>query len=207
MTAAAFELNPNFTSPARAGDLYVREILAEEFSNYGIVTRGLEESLAAKKEREIGRALVRTWEEAPEARATYEERKLLFAELPTTKRGGNLTMDPDLARAEIARLERSANPAEYEARINELLVEVLGEEPRVYGADAIADPILREDQITKSEAKWKKFLALGHHDKLAYVETETDLEFLDRAKHGPRDSINPKVRQAINARVAFLQRA
>lgn len=205
MTAAAFDLNPNFTGPGRPGDLLVREELADELAQHGIVSRGLEETLAATRERAIGRALVRTWEELPEARASYEARKALFESVPTGRRP-KLVMDPDVARLEILRLERCPNPNEYLDRINELRVDVLGMEPTEgYGEEAMSDPILREDQITRSEAKWKTFLALGHHGQLEAVAMETDVEFLKRAKHGPRAAVTPRVREAIGARIKELE--
>lgn len=204
MTAAAFDLNPNFTGPGRPGDLLVREELADELAQYGIVSRGLEESLAARRERAIGRALVRTWEEPPDARSSYEERKALFSSGVPSGQKPKLAMDPALAHAEIQRLERCPNPNDYLDRINELRVDVLGLEPNPpYGETA--DPILREDQITRAEAKWKTFLALGHHGQLEAVEIEDDVEFLKKALHGPRADVTPKVRQAIKVRMATLE--
>lgn len=202
VTAAALA-NPNFTGSDDADPL-ARIVLAHEFERHGLVPGVLEESLASEWERLHRRACVRTWEELPENRATYEERKALFAAVPPPTQP-RLVMDPEVARQEITRLERSANPAEYADRINELRTEVLGEAPQPYGEEALVDPLFRSVTLNREESRWQMFLAMPVNDKFKAIEAETDIEFLDKALHGPQKHVPPHVRKAIKDRIATLK--
>lgn len=145
----AFDLNnPNFVAGDTGSILRVREVLAEEILTSGpSMSREVEEHLARAKERELNRAVLRTWEEAwwegGDRKHNHDELRGIgvcscgaelhrgIAESYWTRRekieagaGGPalkpLDMDPQVARDEIDRLMRAPRPKDFEQRINDL---------------------------------------------------------------------------------------
>lgn len=209
MEVSASVVNPNFVASDTGQRLLARNVLSEKFLEFGLVTRQVEDHLAAEWERKHGRALMRSWEETDDAGYnTYLKRQ----ERIESKQPGpvvkTLDMSDQCARDEIERLMRSPNPKDFEGKINELRG-VIGLEPIEFEESYDPAPVIvQEGEVASQQpvklppTKKESFLAMNWREQKQVVETEDDTGFLETMRHVKR--IVPAVKVAIKNRLLVL---